>query len=88
MLFSNRNLWVWLWLAVTVNSFTLDNGNMKKLTEGRDAKYFSFQRTQSMIISFSGSNKGMFGWAMTHLNDDLYVGAPMDGGNNEGKLIC
>ena len=38
MLFSNRQLWVWLWLAVTVNSFTLDNGNMKMLTEGREAK--------------------------------------------------
>ena len=35
MLFSNGQLWVWLWLAVTVNSFTLDNGNMKRLTEGR-----------------------------------------------------
>ena len=37
-MFSNRQLWVWLWLAVTVNSFTLDNGNMKKLTEGREGE--------------------------------------------------
>ena len=38
MLFSNRQLWVWLWLAVTVNSFTLDNGNMKKLEGGREVE--------------------------------------------------
>ena len=86
MLFSNGQLWVWLWIAVSVNSFTLDNGNMKKLTGGRKANYFAFLRTQSIIISFQGSTDGMFGWAMTHLNDDLYVGAPMDGGNNEGRL--
>ena len=42
MLFSNRQLWVWLWLAVTVNSFTLDNGNMKKLAEGRKGQIFRF----------------------------------------------
>ena len=53
---------------------------------GRQNVYLTFRKTKFIIIGFSGSPDGMFGWAMTHLNDDLYVGAPMDGGNNEGRL--